>query len=139
MILSLEVQSVMKITLNEWLLLPFILWGVFQGTLYFNANMVEEAINIAIYEGSKKAAVQGRYTQDIYNEMIEYLEKHHRFDPSKLEIIGTEEVRARGEYISIKVTVPRPRLHVINLFRTDDPNNFYIYEKFIMSEYTVTP
>lgn len=139
MILNLEVQSVMKITLNEWLLLPFILWGVFQGTLYFNANMVEEVINIAIYEGSKKAAIQGRYTQDIYNEMIEYLEKNHRFDPSKLEIVGTEEFRKRGEYLSIRVKVPKPRLHVISLFKANDPNNFYIYEKFIMSEYTVMP
>jgi hypothetical protein len=129
----------MKITLNEWLLLPFILWGVFQGTLFFNANMVEEVINIAIYEGSKKAAIQGRYTQDIYNEMIEYLESNHRFDPSKLEIIGTEEITTRGEYISIKVTVTKPRLHVISLFNTENPDNFYVFEKFIMSEYTVMP
>lgn len=129
----------MRETLAEWLLLPFTLWILFQGILFFNASMVEEIINIAIYESSKEAAVQGRYTQDIYNEMTVYLEKHHKFDPAKLEITGTEELKLRGEYLQIQVKVPKPRVNVLDIFKVNEEDDYYIYEKYIMSEYTVTP
>lgn len=125
----------MRITIFEWMLLPFVLWGVFQGILYFNANQVEEAINIAIYEGSKKAAIQGYYSQDIYQEMRAFLEQSYHFDPAKVAIEGTESLRVRGEYLEVEVVVPKPRLHVIPLFNPTRDDFFY-FKKFIMSEYT---
>lgn len=125
----------MKGALFEWLLLPFVMWGVFQGLLFYNSNMVEEAINIAIYEGAKQAAVQGRYTEDIYDEMETYLAKHHKFDPAKLEIVGTEDLKLRGEYLRIEVTIPKPRTNVMDLFQINDSSEVFTFEKYIMSEY----
>jgi hypothetical protein len=126
----------MRPTLFEWLLLPFVLWGMFQGALYYNANIVEEAINIAIYETSKDAALEGRYNQVLYNEMIAYLEKHHKFDPSKVVITGTEDLTYRGDYITIRVQVPKPQVHVLEIFKPSNASDFFIFEKSIMSEYT---
>lgn len=126
----------MRITLFEWMLLPFVLWGVFQGALYFHANQVEQVIHIAIFEGSKKAATQGYYSQDIYQEMRNFLEQGYSFDPNKVEIIGTENLRVRGEYLEVEVLVLKPRLHVIPLFKRNTEEDYFHFKKFIMSEYT---
>lgn len=126
----------MRITLFEWLLLPFVLWGVFQGVLYFHANQVEQAIHMAIFEGAKKAAVQGRYTQDIYQEMNGFLVQTYHFDPSKVEIHGTESIKVRGEYLEVEVVVPKPRLHVLPLFKRNE-QDYFRFRKSIMSEFTV--
>ncbi|WP_202078162.1 hypothetical protein [Caldalkalibacillus salinus] len=124
----------MRITLFEWLLLPFVLWGVFQGALYYHANQVEEAIHIAMYEGSKKAAVQGQFTDDIYQDMLQYLERIHHFDPSKVDIKGTETITERGEYLHLEMSVPKPRMHVLPLFKVQSHHLFH-FEKYMMSEY----
>ena len=41
----------MRVAMFEWLLLPFILWGMFQGVLYYHAVQVETALSSAIFEG----------------------------------------------------------------------------------------
>lgn len=116
------------------LLLPFIIWSTFQPTLFTHASMVEETINTAIYEGQKEASLQGKYDEDIYKEIRDKLVKVHHYDPSKIEIHGTETQTLRGEKMYIEVTVPKPIINVIDIFKVDDSEPFKI-KKYIMSEY----
>jgi hypothetical protein len=126
----------MKLAMFEWMLLPFILWGTYQGYLYYHVAQVEEALNLAVFEGQLEASTEGRYTEDIYNEMRNYLVSVHHFNEGDIEIVGTEALRVRGEYIDIQIRVPRPRLTVIPMFNhADDDTAFLSVEKRIMSEY----
>ncbi|MBA2176832.1 hypothetical protein H0266_18290 [Halobacillus locisalis] len=116
------------------LLLPFILWSSLQGILYSNYTMVDEALKIGIYEGQKEASLQGRYDVEIYDDIKGYLVDVHNFDPSKIEVKGTEKITPRGEHMSIQVTIPRPVTSVLGIFtpRNDSP---MIVKKEVMSEY----
>ncbi|HET7628050.1 MAG TPA: hypothetical protein VFK44_06625 [Bacillales bacterium] len=125
----------MRPALFEWLLIPFILWGMFQGLLYFHANQVHLALNLATYEGAKEAALQGKYTDDIYGAMKQYLVDQFHYDPEKIEIEGTRTVQPRGEYLTVKITVPRPRIAVLPMFEFGSSSGVIVEEKQIMSEY----
>jgi hypothetical protein len=125
----------MKPALFEWLLIPFILWGMFQGLLYFHANQVHLALNLATYEGSKKAALQGRYSQQIYDEMKQYLVDAFHYDPKKIDIKGTERLTTRGNYLNVSITVPSPRIAVLPMFDFGLSSKNIVEEKQIMSEY----
>lgn len=125
----------MKPALFEWLLIPFVLWGVFQGLLYFHANQVHLALNLAAFEGSKEAALHGRYDEAIYDNMKGYLVKMYHYDPAKIEITGTEKLTLRGNDLTVTIKVPKPRMDVIPLFASHDSNSYFIEKKTIMSEY----
>lgn len=120
--------------LSFLLTIPILVWCVFQPALYTNAMLVEQALSSAIYETQKEASLQGRYDDELYQEMINHLEEVHRFDPSKVEISGTESLTKRGERMYIEITIPKPKKTVIEAFSggNDEP---YHYKKYVMSEY----
>lgn len=120
--------------LSTILLLPIILWSVFQPALYANAMLIEQAISSTIYETSKEASLQGRYDNEIYNKMKDKLVEVYNFDPNKVIIKGTETLTPRGERMYIEVIIPKPKTSVLELFKfgNDEP---YQYKKYIMSEY----
>jgi len=124
----------MQKAVYEWMLLPFFLFTIYQGYLYFHAAQVEEALNMAVFEGQIEASVQGRYTEEIYQLMKDYLQSAHRYDPDSIEIEGTETLTTRGNYLTVKIQVPKPLLTVIPLFNVDG-GRYYVVEKRIMSEY----
>ncbi|MGP4074055.1 hypothetical protein ACTWQB_16235 [Piscibacillus sp. B03] len=117
------------------LLLPLILWSTFQGILYSHATQVEETLMMAIYEGQKEAALQGRYDESIYQTMESFLVDTHGYDPDVIEITGTEDVVPRGERLEVSVTIPQPITHVMDLFRFSDLKDTYTVSKTIMSEF----
>lgn len=117
------------------LVVPIIVWSVFQPALYANAMIVEQGISSVIYETQKEASLKGRYDEDIYKDIKDKLVEVHNFDPNKIEIKGTETVTMRGDRMEIEVTVPKPKTNVIEAFSSgvDEP---YHYKKYVMSEYT---
>ena len=119
--------------LSFLLLVPLMLFCMFQPVLYTNAMLVEQALSQAIYETQKKASLQGRYDEELYEEMLDYLETVHHFDRSKVQIKGTENLTMRGERLEINITIPKPMTTVIEAFRTSDKP--YHYKKYVMSEY----
>lgn len=125
----------MKPALFEWLLIPFVLWGMFQGLLYFHANQVQMALNLAAYEGSKEAALQGRYDDQIYRDMKNYLVTVFHYNPSAIHIQGTETLTKRGDSISVSISVPKPRMYVLPIFASKDSNPDFTENKTVMSEY----
>lgn len=121
--------------LSFLLVIPILLWCVFQPALYTNAMLIEQGISNVIYETQKKASLQGRYDEDLYKEIKDRLVEVHKFDPSKIEIKGTETLTMRGERMYIEVIIPKPKTSVFEFFRTGDDEP-YRYRKYIMSEYT---
>lgn len=124
----------MKNLLSTLLLLPVIIWSVFQPALYANAMLIEQAISSTIYETSKQASLQGKYDNDIYNQMKDILVEVHNFDPSKVKIKGTETLTPRGERMYIEVTIPKPKMSVLEIFNFGQREPYH-YRKYIMSEY----
>lgn len=120
--------------LSTLLLLPVIIWSVFQPALYANAMLIEQAISSTIYETSKQASLQGKYDNDIYNQMKDRLVEVYNFDPSKVEIKGTETLTPRGERMYIEVTIPKPKMSVLEIFNFGQSEPYH-YRKYIMSEY----
>lgn len=117
------------------LLLPLILWSTFQGTLYWNATNIQESLNLAVYKGLKEAAIQGHFDQSIYDDMKDFLVKNYHYDPSKIHIEGTENIVTRGQPISVKVTIPKPMVNVVDAFSIFDQQKPFTVSKTIMSEY----
>lgn len=116
------------------LLLPLILWSTFQGLLYWNATNIQESLNLAVYKGTKEASIQGHFDQSIYDDMKNFLVDNYHYDPSKIQIKGTETITERGGYLDIKITIPKPMINVVDIFKLNDSKPFVV-EKSVMSEY----
>ena len=117
------------------ILMPFLVYMLFQPPLQQNASMVEETINVAIYEAQKQASIEGRYSEEIYKKFKDFLMKNHNFDPDKIKITGTETLTPRGEELTVTVSAPKPLLDVMDAFKTERDPNFEVTRK-IVSEYT---
>ncbi|MBL5768430.1 hypothetical protein MXL46_13890 [Heyndrickxia sporothermodurans] len=115
------------------LLLPLILWSIFQAPLYNNAAMVEESLKLAIYEGQKEASLKGKYDANIYKEMRDYLVNTHNYKADSINIKGTETLTPRGGKMTIEVTVPKPVVTVMDIFKVDTSEPFKV-KKTILSE-----
>ncbi|MBU8732494.1 hypothetical protein KM915_20820 [Cytobacillus oceanisediminis] len=116
------------------LLLPFIIWSTFQPILFINASMVQETLQLATYEGQKEASLKGKYDEEIYKKIRDYLVEVHHYDPDKIQISGTETETPRGGKIFIEITVPKPMLSVIDVFSIDNTQPYKV-KKYIVSEY----
>lgn len=110
------------------------IWAVFQPALLTNAMLIEQGLANVIYETQKEASLQGYYDEELYKKIKDRLALIHKFDPSKVEVRGTETLTKRGELMYIEVIIPRPNITVIDTFKfgNDEP---YYYKKYIMSEY----
>ena len=116
------------------LLIPLLVYLIFQPALVANATQIEETLNLAVYEGQKEASLNGKYDEQIYKKMRDYLVEVHHYDPDKIEIKGTEKLTERGEPIYIEITVPKPMLSPIDIFTFEDTDPFVV-EKMVMSEF----
>lgn len=115
------------------LIIPIILWCIFQPVLFVNAMLIEQGLNNVIYETQKEASLQGRYDEDIYREMKDRLVEVHKFDPNEIIIQGTESLTMRGERMMIEITIPKPKTNVFELFGGEE--ELYHFQKYVMSEY----
>jgi hypothetical protein len=117
------------------LLLPFIIWSCFQPVLFTNASMIQETLNLAVYEGQKEASLQGKYDEQIYKKIRDYLVENHHYQADKIKITGTETVTPRGERMNIQIEVPKPMMSVMEIFKVDNSKPFVV-KKSIVSEFT---
>lgn len=114
--------------------LPLVVLTTFQGPLIQNASMVEETIMLALYEGQKEAALQGRYDNQIYEKIKDNLVELHHYKRDSIKVEGTETLTPRGETMRISITVPKPKTNVLDMFKFSNEEPF-TKEKYIMSEY----
>lgn len=117
------------------LLIPITIWSIFQGVLYTNATMTEEALNQSIYEAQKEASLEGRYSEEIYREMRDYLVDRHGYNPDKISIKGTEKLTDRGGELEIQVSVPQPPTSVLGMFKFEKEQRTFNVKKSVLSEY----
>lgn len=122
------------------ILMPLILWSTFQPMLFHNASLTKQTIKIALYEVNKKAAIQGKYDEDLYAEFKDTLAKNHGYNPNCIQIKGTEELTPRGEELKVTVTIPKPLMSFWDMFSIEScerPESYtpYFITHSIQSEY----
>lgn len=120
--------------LSTILVIPMLLFCVFQPSLFIHAGMVEETLRLAVYEGQKKAALQGKYDEEIYSEIKDRLVNVHHYKPEAIEIQGTEATKARGETLELTVSIPSPKKSVMEMFFSPSSED-YVFKTTIASEY----
>ena len=122
------------------LLVPLMIWSIFQPLLYQNAAMTQESIKIALYEIQKQASLQGQYTDELYGKFKQSLSENHGYNPDCIKIVGTESIVERGGDIEVTVTVPKPILSfydVVSVSSCDRPDSYtpFEYTQTIQSEF----
>ena len=122
------------------LLIPIMLWSIFQPLLYHNAAMTQESIKISLYEIQKEASLNGHYTPELYSKFKESLSKNHGYNPQCITISGTETVVERGGDIEVTVSVPKPIMSFYDLVTVascDRPDSYtpFEYTQVIKSEF----
>mgnify|MGYP001481506011 CR=1 FL=1 len=139
------------------LLLPLVLWATFQGLLYIHAGQVQETVTLAAFEGQKEASLQGYYSDELINDMKNFLVEGYNMDPDKIYITVTDEHnnplsesnrQHREERMRVCVSIPSPIIHVLDIFdfsgeggdapcgvETHEGQRYFRVEREIMSEY----
>lgn len=122
------------------LLIPIMLWSIFQPMLYHNAAMTQESIKISLYEIQKKASLQGQYTEELYSQFKQSLMENHGYDSDCITITGTESLVERGGDIEVTVSVPKPIMSlydIVTVASCDRPDSYtpFEYTQVIKSEY----
>lgn len=122
------------------LLIPIMIWSVFQPILLHNASMTRETIKIALYEISKEASLQGKFDEDMYVKFTESLVENHGYNPACIVISGTETLTNRGQDIEVIVTIPKPMMNVFDAMTINScerPDSYVPYQitQTIKSEY----
>jgi alanyl-tRNA synthetase len=138
------------------LLLPLVLWATFQGLLYVHAGQVQETVTLAAFEGQKEASLQGYYSDELLDDMKNFLVEGYNMDPDKISITVTDENnnplnasnrQYREERMRVCVSIPSPIIHVLDIFdfsgdggdapcgQETSEEKYYRVEKEIMSEF----
>lgn len=123
----------MSKTLGEWMILIITINIIFAPLLAYLDSLHREAVEVVLTEGAKKAAVEGYFTTEIIEDMVDTLVDNYNFDKSKIEVTATFNPTQRGEYITASIEVPRGFIFILDIFN-QGPNTF-VKETRIMSEF----
>ncbi|KAA6446916.1 hypothetical protein [Bacillus swezeyi] len=123
----------MATALAKWMTILLSINIMFAPLLSNVDGLQREAVEVVLTEGAKKASVEGRFTNEIINEMKSNLAEKYSFNKEDISISSTSGLKGRGEYIEASITVPRTRIFVIDMF-VKEPAHFTKSTK-IMSEY----
>ncbi|MFC0273787.1 hypothetical protein ACFFIX_20580 [Metabacillus herbersteinensis] len=123
----------MNTTLAKWMTLIIAANIMFVPLLSYIDSLHREAVEVVLQEGAKKAAIEGRFTTEIINDMKQELVDHYNFDESKIQITATQALTRRNEYIEGKVVVPRGPIWIFEIFNRG-PNTIEKNTK-VLSEY----
>lgn len=115
-------------------MLPFLLIFTFQGVLYYKDSLVKKAVDIALYEASKKASVEGRFTDEIIEETKEMLVRV-KFKEDEIVMTGTQTIMPRKSYIEGSISVPRGNIYLFPSIFGGNADREIVRTTRIMSEY----
>lgn len=121
-------------------MIPLILWSIFQPALNANAMFIQETMKTNLYEIQKKAAIQGKYTEDLYAEFKKGLAEQHGYNTECIQVVGTETNVERGGTLEVEVIIPKPPMNVfdvIDMGSCSRPDSYTPYKitETILSEY----
>jgi hypothetical protein len=123
----------MSKTLAEWMTLFIVVNIMFAPILSYLDSLQREAAEVVLTEGAKKASIEGRFTPEIIREMKDTLVNQYNFDVDKINIVATQSLTPRNQYIEASIEIPRTFIFIINVFN-QGPRTFKQKTK-IMSEY----
>lgn len=126
----------MKQVISFLLILPFFVYFVYQPIFNHIAHLEQMYLEVVIDQGIEKAAVEGRFTNEIINEMKDALENNLHFAQDQIQFEGTQNLTPRGQYIWGRISLPDQQFSFLPfLFGNSTKLRFYGYAK-QMSEYT---
>ncbi|KYD21377.1 MULTISPECIES: hypothetical protein [Bacillales] len=123
----------MSKVLGEWMTLIIVINIMFAPILSYLDSLHREAVEVVLSEGARKAAVEGRFTDEIIDDMVGKLVEKYNFDEDKIHVEATTTVTPRAEYIEATITAPRSFIFVLNIFN-QGPREFKKSIR-VMSEY----
>lgn len=123
----------MSKTLAEWMVLIIVVNIMFAPILSYIDSLHREAVEVVLAEGSKKAAVEGKFTAENINEMKDSLVNNYNFKKSNITINATQNLTPRDQYITATIEVPRGFIFIFNIFN-QGPKTIK-KETTVMSEY----
>ncbi|WP_374717750.1 hypothetical protein [Neobacillus sp.] len=123
----------MSKTLGEWMTLFIVINIMFAPILAYLDSLHREAVEVVLTEGAKKAAIEGKFSPEIIQEMKDTLVEKYNFDPNKIKINATQTLTYRNEYLEASIEVPRSFIFILDIFN-QGPSTFKKETK-IMSEY----
>jgi hypothetical protein len=123
----------MSKTLGEWMTLFIVINIMFAPILTYLESLHREAVEVVLTEGAKKAAIEGRFTPEIVQDMSDTLVERYNFDKTKINIQATQSLTPRNQYLEASIEVPRSFIFIIDIFN-QGPSTFTKETK-ILSEY----
>ncbi|MDC3424311.1 hypothetical protein NC797_07285 [Aquibacillus sp. 3ASR75-11] len=123
----------MSSTLGKWMTIIIAANIMFAPILSYIDSLHREAVEVVLHEGAKKAAIEGRFTTAIINDMKQQLADNYNFDQDTITITATQTLTTRNNYIEASIEVPRGFIFVFDIFN-QGPNTFTKKTK-VLSEY----
>lgn len=123
----------MSKTLGEWMTLFIVINIMFAPILAYLDSLHREAVEVVLTEGAKKAAIEGRFTPEIVQDMSDTLVERYNFDETKINIEATQSLTPRNQYLEASIEVPRSFIFILDIFN-QGPSTFTKETK-ILSEY----
>jgi hypothetical protein len=109
--------------IGMWMTLFLVINFMFTPILSYKDSLEREAVEVVLNEGAKKAAIEGRFTPEIVNEMKQTLVDDYNFEKSAIAFSGTQSMTSRNQYISGSIEVPRGFIFIIDIFN-QGPSKF---------------
>ncbi|MDD9309777.1 hypothetical protein PUS82_00330 [Cytobacillus firmus] len=123
----------MSKTLGEWMTLFVVVNIIFAPILAYIDSLHREAVEVVLTEGAKKAAIEGSFTKEITDDMVNTLVNNYNFDETKIVIEATTTTTPRNQYIEASIEVPRGFIFILDIF--DQGPDTFKKETKILSEY----
>jgi hypothetical protein len=124
----------MKETLLRAIYMPVLLFIVLQPMYSYLDYMYDTAVKANAAYLTQKAAVEGRVTPQLRNQVIENL-KAVGFHEDEIRIESDPMIRYRGERIDVTVRVERDRALFPYVFTSQSMPKEYVGHGTILSEY----
>ncbi|MCM3441391.1 hypothetical protein ACUIJN_17335 [Metabacillus halosaccharovorans] len=104
--------------LAKWMTLIIAANIMFAPILSYIDSLHREAVEVVLQESAKKAAIEGRFTPTIINEMKRELVDNYNFDSSKIVISATTSLTYRENYLTASIEVPRGPIFLFEIFNS---------------------
>ncbi|MDQ0255481.1 hypothetical protein J2S74_002863 [Evansella vedderi] len=106
----------MSSTLGKWMTAIIAIIVMFTPILAYLDSLHRNAVDTVLLEASKKAAIEGRFTEELKSEMVSELVNRYNFSESDIVLELTEDLTPRNQYIEGSIEVPRGPIFIIDIF-----------------------
>lgn len=123
----------MSSILAKWMTITIAIIVMTTPILLYMDSLHRSAVDTILLEASKKAAIEGMFTQEIIDKMVDDLVNNYNFHEPSINITATTNLTPRNQYIEASIEVPRGVILIIDMFN-QGPESFSS-EVRILSEY----